>query len=65
MIPHYAVIANVIQMKQYADRHDAGKPNSQKKYAPGDRMLGGTFVVLAFTLRSLCGYADLGSRWRV
>ncbi|KAI0657466.1 acetyl-CoA synthetase-like protein [Cubamyces menziesii] len=40
MIPHYAVIANVIQMKQYADRHDAGKPNSQKKYAPGDRMLG-------------------------
>ncbi|KAI0356904.1 acetyl-CoA synthetase-like protein [Trametes cingulata] len=40
MIPHYALIANVIQMKQYADRHDADKPNEKKKYAPGDRMLG-------------------------
>ncbi|KAI9056330.1 acetyl-CoA synthetase-like protein [Trametes sanguinea] len=40
MIPHYAVIANVIQMKQYADRYDADKPLDQKKYRPGDRMLG-------------------------
>ncbi|OSC99660.1 acetyl-CoA synthetase-like protein [Trametes coccinea BRFM310] len=40
MIPHYAVIANVVQMKQYADRYDADKPLDQKKYRPGDRMLG-------------------------
>ncbi|KAI8989131.1 acetyl-CoA synthetase-like protein [Trametes punicea] len=40
MIPHHSVIANVIQMKQYVDRHDADKPLHQKKYSPGDRMLG-------------------------
>ncbi|KAH9854593.1 acetyl-CoA synthetase-like protein [Lenzites betulinus] len=40
MIPHYAVIANVIQMKQYSDIFDKGKPLSQCKYAPGDRVLG-------------------------
>ncbi|KAI0672315.1 acetyl-CoA synthetase-like protein [Trametes maxima] len=40
MIPHYAVIANAIQMKQYANTHDAGKPLEKQKYAAGDRMLG-------------------------
>lgn len=41
MIPHYAVIANVVQMKQYADIHDKGTPIEKQRYAPGDRVLGG------------------------
>ncbi|RDX52614.1 amp dependent CoA ligase [Lentinus brumalis] len=40
MIPHYAVIANCIQMKQYADTRDGGKPNDQKLYRSGDVALG-------------------------
>ncbi|KAI0648758.1 acetyl-CoA synthetase-like protein [Trametes meyenii] len=40
MISHYSVIANVLQMRQYADRRDAGKPIEQRRYAPGDRVLG-------------------------
>ncbi|KAI0662181.1 acetyl-CoA synthetase-like protein [Cubamyces menziesii] len=40
MIPHHSVIANVIQMKQHVNRHDANKPTAHKMYAPGDRMLG-------------------------
>ncbi|KAH9889951.1 acetyl-CoA synthetase-like protein [Cubamyces lactineus] len=40
MIPHHSVIANVIQMKQHVNRHDAHKPITDKMYAPGDRMLG-------------------------
>ncbi|KAI0648724.1 acetyl-CoA synthetase-like protein [Trametes meyenii] len=40
MIPHHSVIANTIQMRQYADRHDGDLPIEKKTYAPGDRMLG-------------------------
>ncbi|KAI0752727.1 amp dependent CoA ligase [Daedaleopsis nitida] len=40
MIPHYAVIANCVQMKQYVDTRDTGKPNAQKLYAAGDVALG-------------------------
>ncbi|KAI0634244.1 acetyl-CoA synthetase-like protein [Trametes polyzona] len=61
MIPHYAVIANVIQMKQYADIYDKGKPLEKHRYAPGDRVLGvlpfyhiyGVVVSLHFFM--LCG----------
>ncbi|KAI0827403.1 acetyl-CoA synthetase-like protein [Trametes gibbosa] len=61
MIPHYAVIANAIQMKQYTDMYDKGKPLAQHRYAPGDRALGvlpfyhiyGVVVGLHFYL--LCG----------
>ncbi|KAI0741847.1 amp dependent CoA ligase [Daedaleopsis nitida] len=40
MIPHYSVIANCIQMKQFIDTKDGGKPNDQKLYASGDIALG-------------------------
>ena len=46
MIPHHSVIANVIQMKQHVNRHDANKPTAHKMYAPGDRMLGGTLLIV-------------------
>ncbi|EJF61698.1 amp dependent CoA ligase [Dichomitus squalens] len=36
MIPHYAVIANCIQMKQYANTRDAPYPNEKKLYRSGD-----------------------------
>ncbi|KAI0717916.1 amp dependent CoA ligase [Cerioporus squamosus] len=38
--PHYAVIANCIQMKQYVNQRDGGKPNDQKLYRSGDVALG-------------------------
>ena len=41
MIPHYAVIANCVQMKQYANTRDGNKPNSEKLYRAGDVALGG------------------------
>ncbi|KAI0767439.1 amp dependent CoA ligase [Fomes fomentarius] len=40
MIPHYAVIANCVQMKQYANSRDADKPNDKKLYRSGDIALG-------------------------
>ncbi|KAI0324151.1 acetyl-CoA synthetase-like protein [Cubamyces sp. BRFM 1775] len=40
MIPHHSVIANVIQMKQHINRHDADKPFAERMYQPGYRMLG-------------------------
>ncbi|KAI0705344.1 amp dependent CoA ligase [Earliella scabrosa] len=40
MIPHYAVIANCVQMKQYANTRDGNKPNSEKLYRAGDVALG-------------------------
>ena len=41
MIPHYAVIANCIQMKQYINSRDGDKPNDQKLYRSGYVALGG------------------------
>ena len=41
MIPHYAVIANCVQMKQCADIRDAAMPNDKKLYSVGDVALGG------------------------
>lgn len=43
MIPHYAVIANCVQMKQYANTRDATLPNKEKVYGAGDVGLGGMF----------------------
>ncbi|KAM5545889.1 hypothetical protein V8D89_000015 [Ganoderma adspersum] len=40
MIPHYSVIANCVQMKQYANTKDAGVPNKDKVYGAGDVGLG-------------------------
>ncbi|PIL27096.1 transporter [Ganoderma sinense ZZ0214-1] len=40
MIPHFAVIANCIQMKQCTDMRDADMPNDQKLYSVGDVGLG-------------------------
>ncbi|KAI0667878.1 acetyl-CoA synthetase-like protein [Trametes maxima] len=40
LITHYSVIANIVQIKTYTNRHDAGKPISEQRYAPGDRVLG-------------------------
>lgn len=45
MIPHYAVIANCVQMKQYANTRDADKPNDKKLYRSGDIALGGTHTI--------------------
>ena len=41
MIPHYAVIANCVQMKQYANTRDAPYPNEKKLYRSGDVALAG------------------------
>ena len=45
MLPHYAVIANCVQMKQCADDRDAALPNEKKLYDVGDVALGGTSLV--------------------
>ena len=42
-IPHYSVIANCVQMKQYANTRDATLPNKEKVYGAGDVGLGGMF----------------------
>ena len=43
MIPHHSVIANCVQMKQYANTVDAARPNAKKLYAAGDVALGGAW----------------------
>lgn len=53
MIPHHSVIANCVQMKQYANTVDAARPNAKKLYAAGDVALGGAWF--AFFLRRLGG----------
>ena len=59
MIPHYAVIANCVQMKQYANTRDAPYPNEKKLYRSGDVALAGTCspgwccVVLVDELRTI------------
>ncbi|KAI0702163.1 hypothetical protein C8Q76DRAFT_802450 [Earliella scabrosa] len=40
MIPHYAVSANCVQMKQYAKTSDGNKPNTDKLHRAGDVALG-------------------------
>ncbi len=48
MIPHYAVIANCVQMKQWADMRDAALPDEKKLYEVGDIGLGGMFAISSF-----------------
>ena len=39
MIPHYSVLANVIQMAHYTNAKDESKPLEQQRYKPGSRIL--------------------------
>ncbi|RDX52610.1 amp dependent CoA ligase [Lentinus brumalis] len=58
MIPHYALLANVIQMAHYTNAKDESKPLEMQRYRPGSRVLGvlpfyhiyGLVVVLHFSL---------------
>ena len=44
MISHYALIANMLQVTQYVKPTDESVPWEQKRYRPGDVVLGGTPV---------------------
>ena len=41
MIPHYSVIANVIQMAHYMGVKDETRPKEMQRYLPGNRILAG------------------------
>ncbi len=45
MIPHYALLANVIQMAHYTNAKDESKPLEMQRYRPGSRVLGGKCVL--------------------
>ncbi len=45
MIPHYALLANVIQMAHYTNAKDESKPLEMQRYKPGSRVLGGKCVL--------------------
>ena len=39
MIPHYAVLANVIQMAHYMGVKDANRSKEMQRYLPGSKIL--------------------------
>ena len=41
MIPHYSVIANVIQMAHYMGVKDETRPKEMQRYLPGSRIFAG------------------------
>ncbi len=46
MIPHYSIIANIVQMGQYLNLNDDYIPLERKLYRPGNVTLGGASVSL-------------------
>ena len=40
MIPHFSVLANVIQMAHYTGAKDESRPVEMQRYRPGSRCLG-------------------------
>ena len=40
MIPHYSVLANVIQMAHFTHAKDDTRPLEMRRYKPGDKCLG-------------------------
>lgn len=39
MIPHYTVLANVIQLAHHTKANDEDRPLEQQRYKPGSRLL--------------------------
>lgn len=46
MIPHYAVLANVIQMAHHTKAKDESQPLEKQRYKPGSKLLASECVVI-------------------
>ena len=45
MIPHYALLANVIQIAHYMGINDKKRPKELQRYPPGSRILACEVIV--------------------
>lgn len=59
MIPHFAVIANVVQMAHWTKAKDESRPLEMQRYKPGSRGLAGMLALSADLRRCLTRHVDI------
>ena len=57
MIPHYSVLANVIQVAHHTRAKDESQPLEKQRYKPGSKLLAGECVICWLSTSPLTRFA--------